>query len=123
MAATLEQPRSTAPTNPYAPIDWQAYEQEKADRAKARFAKRSIQRRCLDPDVAAQEESKKPLLAFKVNCKWYRPDAKGRLQEINETATISAQNESDAWAKFCDKVKDWPSRHACDLTIKQIDSK
>ncbi len=34
-----------------------------------------------------------------------------------QTETVSARDESEAWAVFCDLLKSWPSRHAVEATV------
>lgn len=123
MAATLEAPpiQTASPNNPFGPADVAIHEQDKIRRANERRGKQPTLRKALDPSQAAQFESAKPLLRYRIKATWHRADEKGHLNEIEKTETVSAHNENDAWAKFCDKVKDWPSRNACDHTIKQLD--
>lgn len=117
--ATQEAPQRQL-SNPYAPVVWEEYEAEKARRAEEREKKRSLQRRCLDPEVAAEFEAKKPRYEFKVRCTYERPNEKGRLESKTEEHTIIAQNERDAWAIFCDRIQTWPSPAACEREIKRL---
>lgn len=64
-------------------------------------------------------EAAKPRYTYEVSCTYHRPNRKGHLEEHSRKETVRAQNESEAWALFCDKVGVWPSRQASEVKIKQ----
>ena len=116
------QPQTTTPRNPYAPIDREAHEERKKALAKKQKEHQPFLRKCLDPEFAAQNEARKPVYQYRVRCSFDRKNSKGKMEQIDESATVLAQNEADAWAKFCDKIEAWPSPHVCERMIKKLES-
>lgn len=111
--ATAEKPAGAPPANPYAPVNLMERDAEKAARAAARKAKQPVLRKCLDAQEAARFEAKKPSFDYEVSVVITRPDDKGRMKSQSHKATVSAQNETEAWAKFCDAIGEYPSPHSC----------
>ena len=73
--------------------------------------------RCLDPKYAAQKELEKPAYKWTVKVKWLGRDQDGELLNVDSEQTVTAQNETDAWAMFCDKIGAWPSPLSVKRTI------
>jgi hypothetical protein len=120
MPATIDAPTAKAP-DVFKPVILEDWEAEKALRAEERAKKRPVLRKCLDPEVAADYEQQKPKYEYRVSCTYARPNDRGRLEQHTETHNITAQNEKDAWALFCDKIQTWPSPSACvDRTIEKL---
>ena len=107
--------------SPYAPADTDKHDRDMRMRKEVMDKKRPHLRKCLDPEYAAQNEARKPTFDFEVSCNYDRRNAKGRLESVKESRVIIAQNESDAWAMFCDKIEAWPGPHTCDRTIKKME--
>lgn len=105
---------------PVGMVSWEEYQAEKDLRAEARRAKRPLQMECLDPEKAAEYEAKKPRFTYEVNCTYRMPGEDGRLELKSDKRTVQAHNETDAWARFCDAIKHWPSRSAVELEIKKV---
>jgi len=106
--------------NPTTPVEWDDYTAEKVERQVARDKRHKELRKCLDPEYAERMEKRKAVYTFLVDCTWNEKDDKGRHQTKTAKHEFMAQNETDAWAMFCDKIKHWPSRSACDFTIKNL---
>ena len=75
--------------------------------------------RCLHPAVAAGLEAKKPFFPFDIEATWQGPGENGPGIWGPEKRRCIAQNENDAWAMFCDKIEQWPSRRDSTVTIKR----
>jgi hypothetical protein len=118
--ATQEPSTKPAPAHMYAPANWDEYVADKDRRAAARQKNRKTMLECLDPEKAAQYELKKDKFEFRVKCTFRRPNEKGKLESKTEELTVTAQNENDAWAMFCDNIGTWPSRKNADCEIQQI---
>lgn len=103
--ATLEQPVTR---DPNAPVDLPMHEADKARRAAERLKKKPLLDQCCDPEFAARTEARKAVYEWKVSAKFMRkqPDARGRekLQTIEHEEKVTAHNETDAWAMFCDAI-------------------
>lgn len=84
-------------------------------------AKRDEMLKCLRPKYARAKELAKPVYMWTVSVKWYTSvdDENGKHRNVfrEEQETVAAQNESDAWARFCDKIGEWPSRRDWKPTI------
>jgi hypothetical protein len=109
----LHQPR-------LAPVNYDEWMAERARRQTERDAKREEQLRCLNPAHAAQKEHEKPVYKWTVSAEWLgiggETDTVSRLQSEQ---TVNAQNENDAWAKFCDTIGMYPSRRDAKPIIKR----
>lgn len=88
--------------------EWNA---ERVRRASERAAKEDTLMACTDPTVARQWEDRKPDYEWSVEVSIPRP-ARGNQKYYREkfSETVVAQNEADAWAMFCDRIGEWPSR-------------
>ena len=109
------------PTVPFAPVNLDAHEQERQAIRRQQVENLPRLLDCLDPTVAKSYEDRKPLYEWNVKCRLFRA-AYGRqpahMEELEKN--VVAQNESDAWAMFCDAVGEWPSRRGCRPEIKQL---
>ena len=94
--------------------DVDAHQADLERRAKEREKKQPELMRCLDPDYAAKKEVQKPVYRYRVSCSVQRP----RPQDYCET--VEAKSEADAWAKFCDKIRTWPSPKYCGRKIEKV---
>jgi hypothetical protein len=111
-----------APVNK--PVVLEAHEADKAARAAAREKKKRTLIRCLDPEQAAQYESRKPLYEWAIKCSYMKPQEKGGLRETTEEAKVVAKTETDAWAMFCDKQGLMIGRKAClEVTITRLEKR
>lgn len=106
---------------PMETVSMDSHQENLEKRRAAREKNRKIQLACLDAEVAARHEAMKPVYDFEVKVTFRRPDSRGRMQAISETRMVSAKNDSEAWAKFCDSIGAWPSPHNCEVReIKQL---
>ena len=63
------------------------------------------------------------MFKWKVKAAFHAVTAKG-FEKREEEREVIAQNENDAWAKFCDALGTWPSRRNSQVTFtkgKQVD--
>lgn len=97
------------------------HEADKARRQKRHDANREELLKCLNPLYAAQKELEKPVYRWSVSAKWRAKNQDGVLTEYSSEQTVIAQNESDAWAQFCDKLAVFPSRRDAKPVIKQLE--
>lgn len=103
------------------PANWDSHHQDQANRKAARDKKRKSMLRCLDPLEAAAAEQRKPLYEWQVECEIFRPaGSKGRAGTKRYSEQVVAKTEGDAWAMFCDKIGDWPSRRDANATITKL---
>jgi hypothetical protein len=75
-----------------------------------------ILRACLNPEIAAEYEARKGTRRYKVS--FLDNPVSGSGERITEI--INARDADEAWAKACDKVKQWPSPKWCDRKIEEI---
>jgi hypothetical protein len=108
----LNQPRPN-------PIDNDAHQADMARRKAEIDARRPEMIRCLNPAYASAREMEKPQFRFTVSAEWYGQEDGDGLAQIDSEQTVVAQNEADAWAKFCDKIGRWPSPRDAKRTIKR----
>ena len=108
-------------TQPYMPSAREDHPAELERRAKAREARRGELRKCLDPEVAARFETRKPEYEWTINCTYTRPNSKGRLVGHAVNEKVIAQTEADAWAMVCDKIGAWPGPKDCERVITRGD--
>ena len=93
---------------------------KKLDATRKRIAERREElNRCLDPVYAAQVEAAKPRYDYEVSCMLTERVSGKRIQKT-PTERVTAQNENEAWAIFCDTIKSWPSPHSCNRVIKKL---
>lgn len=85
------------------PADLSTHEADKVARAKAREKKRNAQLECLDPEMAAQYESRKALYEWKIEIAYMKPKERGGFEKTPLADQVVAKTETDAWALFCDK--------------------
>jgi hypothetical protein len=112
----------SAPTNPYAPADWNAHQADLERRRAEQEKKRPLLRRCLDPEEAQVVESAKPRFRYKVTATFDQRNPKGKMESVTKTANVTAQNDNTAFAIFCDRIQHWPGRKACaELTIERLE--
>lgn len=106
------------------PANVDAHRDDMERRRAEQLKKRSKLLKCLDPITAAQYEARKALYEFKVECELFRPAAKKRragTEKFDEQ--VVAQNEQDAWAMFCDKIGEWPSRRDSNAKITRLEKR
>lgn len=97
------------------------HQTEKSLRYEEQQNRRQKHLRCLDPLTAAEYEKNKPIYEWRVECKVFRPaNGRKRAGEEKFDEQIVAQTEADAWALFCDKIGEYPSRRDCRPTITQL---
>lgn len=94
------------------------HQADMARRQKERDAKTPLLRQCLNPAFAAAQEAEKPVYKFRVQAK-FDLITDGKLEAVEMDEEVSAQNESDAWAAACDRLKVWPSRRHANPTFKR----
>ena len=94
--------------------DVDAHQADLERRAKEREKKQPELMRCLDPDYAAKKEAQKPTYRYRVTCTTQRPTP----QSYDET--VEAKDESEAWAKFCDRIRTWPGPKYCNRKIEAV---
>lgn len=115
MASATQEPRPAVGSLP-ANID--QHNEDLAKRAAARLKQRPKLLRCLDPLTAAEYERAKPLYEWKIECSLFRPaTTKKRAGTEKYSEQVVAQTEGDAWALFCDKIGEWPSRRDVNPSI------
>lgn len=102
------------------PVDIESYEEEKVRRREEHQAKQAVLLECLDAEVAAQYEAKKERREYEIECIVRERDAKGRLATRKISGEVEAQDESEAWAKFCDKNRTWPSPRGANRKIIRV---
>lgn len=106
------------------PANVDSHQADMARRDAERQAKRPKMLRCLDPATAAEYEKNKPLYEWRIQCSIFRP-ARGKdrakTEKIDEQ--VVAQTQDDAWAIFCDKIGEYPSRRDCRPTITQLEKR
>lgn len=89
-------------------------DEHNADMARraAELAKaRPLMLDCLDPTQAKYYEDRKPLYEWRIEVPIFRRAvgaAPAYMQKFDET--VVAQSDGDAWAMFCDKIREWPGR-------------
>jgi hypothetical protein len=116
-------------------VDPEKHQANLARRAAEYDKKRPVLDACLNPEVAAKYELEKPRYKFKVSMVPLVVPSKqpkvvgfgdGFDDEEDErpkpkpepiTLTVVAQNEDDAWARFCDSIGHWPGRRFARPTI------
>jgi hypothetical protein len=104
--------------------DAEAHRSDLEKRREAQLKKRPKLLKCLDPITAAQYETKKALYEYKVECEIFRPaDKKRRATTEAVTEQVVAQNDNDAWAMFCDKIGQWPSRRDSNAKITRLEKR
>lgn len=110
-----------APAVGYQPPRMEDHQADLARRDAERHKNRPKLLKCLDPSTAAEYEKNKPLYEWRVECSIFRPArGKDRAKTERFDEQVVAQNESDAWAMFCDKIGEYPSRRDCRPTITQL---
>jgi hypothetical protein len=103
------------------PVNVDEHNTSLESRQKKRDKIRPTHLKCLDPVVAAEYEHRKALYEWKVECKIFRPaGTKGRAKVETFCEQVVAQNENDAWAFFCDKIGEWPSRRDMQPVITRL---
>lgn len=93
------------------------HEQDRQRRRAEQIAKRPLLRDCMNPHIAAWHESQKPLFTWEVEVGLFRPGDNAHVEQFHES--VIAGSENDAWAVFCDKIGEWPSRRESDVKITQ----
>lgn len=102
------------------PVDWMAHEMEKDRRRQEHEERLPAILECMDPETAAEYEARKPLIKYRVRCFVMERNQRGKMTRRDITAEVKAQNESEAWAKFCDQQGKYPPPKACNRTIEKV---
>lgn len=103
------------------PADLDEHNKDMARRQAEATAARPKHMECLDPTVAKFHEDRKPLYEWKVECGIFRRAVGTKPAFIEKlTEQVVAQNEQDAWAMFCDKIGEWPSRRDAQPAITKL---
>src|SRR5262245_32982365 len=97
----------------------EAHERDKAERRKQFEKVRPVLTKCVDPENAARYERQKPRYVYEVTMLVMERDEKTKkIKPESYTASeIKAQNDDDAWALACDKVRRWPNRRTTEHKI------
>jgi hypothetical protein len=121
MAPAAKENATISPAVGNRPASIDDHQADKALRYEEQQRQRSKVLRCLDPLTAAEYEKNKPLYEWRIQCGIFRP-ARGRQRAGEEKFDdqVVAQTEADAWAMFCDKIGEYPSRRDCRPTITQL---
>lgn len=76
---------------------------------------------CLDAEHAASVEAQKEVFRYSVKCTVQDYDQRLKRQvPIEKLGEVDAQNEDEAWAKFCDKFKVRTGPSHCNRQIKKL---
>ena len=102
-------------------VDVAVHDENMAERRKEREDKQRLHQRCLDPANAAQQEATKPRHTWRVQVTISRRDDRGRMKQETLSGEYEAQNDSDAWARFCDDQRVSVSRRASLATIEKLE--
>ena len=101
------------------------YENEKAARREQQRRSLGLMTDCLDPDIAARYEKRKPSHTYKVSCqiRERKEVSPGRAQFERRKVEdeVEAQSPDDAWAVFCDRMRIRPNPNGCDRKIVKLD--
>ena len=93
------------------PPDLDDHTSDMTRREEAYQKQRPLLLDCLDPTVAKLHEDRKDIYEWQVEVKLFRPSlgkVQAHMDKFDEN--VVAQNEGDAWAFFCDKIGEYPSR-------------
>ena len=93
------------------PTDLDEHNADMRRREEESLNKRPLTLDCLDPTVAKLHEDRKDIYEWQVEVKLFRPSlgkVQAHMDKFDEN--VVAQNEGDAWAFFCDKIGEYPSR-------------
>ena len=122
--ATAVPSQSETPPSQYhdirKPADIDAHQADLARRAAIRQEKVPELRRCLDPEYASRREAQKGIFDFKVSC-IINVVERGNHSPADFTEVISAKDEREAWAKFCDRIQRWPGPKYCERKIERLE--
>ncbi len=120
MAAT-ETNTESQPRLSNVPVDVDKHQANLEKRREAQQKKRPKLLKCLDPLTAAAYEAKKPTFEWEIKVDLFRPaSAKERAKTHKFCEQVVAQNADDAWAMFCDKIGEWPSRRDSNPSITKL---
>lgn len=104
-----------------APVNIQEHEEQLRQREEERAKNRHLQRKCLNPEVAAQMEARKPLYEWSVKATYMAENPRNGLkEETTVEKTILAQNERDAWARFGDQLGFGLAPKSCEREITRL---
>lgn len=103
------------------PADADAHRKRMQQRQAEIDKKRTKMLRCLDPLYAAELERRKPVYEWRVQCKIFR-SARGtqRAGSQDYDEQVVAKTEDGAWALFCDKIGEYPSRRNTQPIITRL---
>ena len=105
--------------DPRHPPEEIAHKADMKRRAEARAKKQPKLREMLNADAAADEEAVKGKRKYEVSCT-INERSGSKMTSGEKTGVVSAQNEDDAWAVFCDQMGTWPSPKWCDRKIVEV---
>ena len=104
-----------------APVNIDEHNKDLAKRQAVRDKNRAKHLRCLDPITASQYENRKPVFEWKIECELFRRATKSKRAGTEKFCEqVIAQNADDAWAMFCDKIGEWPSRRDVQPKITKV---
>ena len=109
------------PGVPVSEASLKAHEDKMALKRLEREEKLPEHIRCLDAEHAANIEAQKKQFRFQITCTVQEHDTKlKRMVPVEKSGEVDAQNEDDAWAKFCDKWKVRTGPKHCNRVIKKL---
>lgn len=102
---------SKMPGEPAIPIvNIDEHQKDMARRRAEHLAKKPFLLRCIDPQFARQQELKKPMYQYTVTAEWFGNGESGAGFHGPFKREVAAQNENDAWSRFCDSIEKFPNR-------------
>ena len=102
------------------PADVDAHQADLIRRAARRQEMMPELRRCLNPEYASRREAQKGVYDFKVSC-IINVVERGNHSPADFTEVVSAKDEDEAWAKFCDRIQRWPGPKYCERKIEKLE--
>ena len=107
--------------------EWAKSELERRERGEKKLAavrkrirdNREEAFRCLDAKYAAQKQAAKPMFDYEITCTVFDVSG-GKRRPAQLNGRVTAWDENDAWARFCDEHQHWPSPHSCNRVIKKL---
>lgn len=118
-SATADKPTGSSIT--ISAADMEAHEEKMALKRSQREKMLPEHIRCLDAEHAGNLEAQKPRFRYAISCTVQEHDPKlKRMVAVEKSGEVDAQNEDDAWAKFCDRFKVRTGPKHCNRVIKKL---
>lgn len=95
------------------------HEKNMVELKKKQDAKQPELRKMLDPEYASEIETRKPRVQYRVSCTLNDRHG-GKMVSEEKTGVITAQSPDQAWKKFCDQMRHWPSPSYCNRKIEKV---